>query len=39
MAGLQGGNNLEIFPKVLATLVKLIGSLFPKMSKNCDMLK
>lgn len=39
MAGLQGGNNLEIFPKILAKLVKLIGNPFPEMSNNCDMLK
>lgn len=39
MAGLQGGNNLEKFPKVLAKLVKPIGNLFPEMSNNCDMLK
>ena len=39
MAMLQGGSNLEKFPKVLAKLLKLIGNLFPEMSNSCDMLK
>lgn len=39
MAMLQGGSNLEKFPKVLAKLLELIGNLFPEMSNSCDMLK
>lgn len=39
MARLQGGNNLENFPKVLARLLKLIGNLFPEMSDNSDTSK
>lgn len=35
----QSVNNLKKFPKVLATLLKLIGNLSPEMSNNCDMLK
>lgn len=36
---LEGGNNLEIFPTVLANVLKLIGNLFPEMSDNCDIVK
>lgn len=39
LATLQGGSNLEKFPKVLAKLLELIGNLFPEMSNSCDMLK
>ena len=39
MARLQGGNNLEKFPKVLARLLKLIGNAFPEISNNSDTSK